>query len=116
MREHSGVFWHHVAVEQNASTSPRKRRDGVLTREVDGEFVLLNTQAEQIHQLNCTASFIWRACDGNTSAEEIAHALAIDFEVEEDAALADVLEALRRFEGLELLVPVGSCGTSSRHS
>ena len=80
-----------------------RRPEGLVARQIDGEFVLLDTESEQIHQLNQTASFIWQACDGVT-AETVAKAVATEFDVEEGVAMVDVLEAINRLKALRLVV------------
>lgn len=81
----------------------RRRVSGVMVREVDGEVLLLDTESDQIHQLNRTASFIWRSLDDAGSVEEIASGLAKEFDVEEDTALKDVAKTLDRLRALRLV-------------
>ncbi len=77
--------------------------NGLMEREVDGEVLLLDTESNLIHQLNRTASFIWRKCQEGLSPGEIAEALAKDFDVEEDKIQEDVRRAIDRFRALELI-------------
>jgi hypothetical protein len=72
--------------------------DGFLEREVDGEILLLDTESNLIHQLNRTASLIWRKCQEGASPWEIADVLAKEFEVEEDRARADVERTVAQLE------------------
>jgi hypothetical protein len=74
-----------------------------MEREVDGEIILLDTESNLIHQLNKTASVIWRKCQEGLSPGEIAEALAKDFDVEEDKLQEDVKRAIDRFRALELI-------------
>jgi hypothetical protein len=82
----------------------RKRQETLMMREVDQEVLLLDLESDRIHQLNQTASFIWRLCDEVDSVEEIAARLAAEFEVEEDVAQKDVIETLDTLRGLKLLL------------
>jgi hypothetical protein len=75
-----------------------------MAREVDDGVLLLDTESDQIHQLNHTASFIWSRCDEVASAEEIAALLAREFGVDVDVATRDVLEMLSRLQALNLVV------------
>ena len=75
-----------------------------MIREVDRDLLLLDTESDHIHQLNQTASFIWRSCDGTSSAEDIAGSLAKDYEVEKHIALKDVVETLGSLRALNLVV------------
>ena len=75
-----------------------------MAREVDDGVLLLDTESDQIHQLNQTASFIWSRCDEVASAEEIAALLAREFGIDVDVATRDVLEMLSRLQALNLVV------------
>lgn len=79
------------------------RRTDVRTQVVGEETVVLDERGGHIHQLNPTASFIWHACDGKTSAEDIARLLTREFDVEEAAAAADVGDMIERLRRLGLL-------------
>lgn len=79
------------------------RRADVRTRVVGGEVVLLDECEGLIHQLNHTASFVWRACTGNTSVQDIVRQLTEEFDVDEDAAAADVDGTIEQLRGLRLL-------------
>lgn len=79
-------------------------RDALTMREVDGEVLLLDGRTNRIHQLNRTASFIWKRCaDGDADPQGIAAALVAEFDVEEAAALHDVQDALSKLRALDLL-------------
>ena len=80
-----------------------RRRAGVMVRDLDGDVLILDTEANRIHQLNPTASYIWRHVDEARVPEQLAGLLAEAFDVEEQVALVDVLETLRRFQGLNLV-------------
>jgi len=81
-------------------TSFRIRETGLLVREVDGEVLVLDTEADRIHQLNASASFIWRQLANGASAEEIAEHLANEFDVVEHQVQRDVAEILGQFVDL----------------
>lgn len=83
--------------------SLRRRRVGIMVRGFDDDLLILDTEANQIHQLNQTASIIWRNVDESTAPEQLAGLLAETFDVEERVALTDVLETLERFRGLNLV-------------
>ena len=80
-----------------------RRDESVMVREVDGEILVLDTLSNQVHQLNRTASLIWRLFGEEASPEAIAAALTAEFAVDEQTALNDVLETLRRLRSLNLL-------------
>jgi hypothetical protein len=82
----------------------RKRAECLVVREVSDGVLLLDMEAAQIHQLNATAGFIWRLCDGVASAADIAASVAREYEVEEGAAARDVETALSELRARNLVV------------
>lgn len=77
--------------------------DFTISRAVNGETLVLDSRAELIHQLNPTATFIWERARSGSPAEEIAAALAEDFDVELETAHRDVAATLARLKELNLL-------------
>jgi len=82
----------------------RPRVEYLIVHEVDREFVLLDGKADRIHQLNSTASAIWRTLEEACSAEDIAQRLVEEFDVGWDQALSDVRSVLEQLESLSLIV------------
>ncbi len=80
------------------------RRQDVITRVLDGEVVILDREAGQVHQLNAVASAIWNACNGAHTEEQIVADLAATFEHVPDTVLSDVRKALEDFNRLGLLL------------
>jgi hypothetical protein len=70
-------------------------RKGVLSQEVDGEIILIDTNMQRTHLLNNVAALVWRSCDGQKNVAEIAHALQLDIDA--------VLTSLRKFESAGML-------------
>jgi len=83
---------------------PRRRRD-LIARAVADERVILDRRAGLVHRLNSTASFVWDRCDGLTSVDAIAAALAARFAVDRPRARADVRATVARLAALGLLQP-----------
>lgn len=67
-----------------------KQRENLTVQAVDDEILILDLESNQIHQLNSSASFIWRLCDGETSIDQLANIFSDHFEVEPDTAQTDV--------------------------
>ena len=80
---------------------PLARNAGLIAREVSGELLVYDVQRDKAHCLNDSAARIWRYCDGEKSAAEIAKLLAQDLRgsVEEEF----VWHALARLQKLHLL-------------
>ncbi len=55
---------------------PKARSEGIITKEVDGELLIYDRARDQAHCLNETAAAVWRRCDGQSGAQEIAENLA----------------------------------------
>jgi hypothetical protein len=85
-------------------TIPVKRRDGLIVRKVQQDLLLLDTEFNQIHQLNETASFVWENWEQVPDPVEIARLLAQKFDVEEQVVLNDVSAIVGRLQELNLLV------------
>ena len=85
-------------------TIPVKRRDGLILRKVQQDLLLLDTEFNQIHQLNETASFIWENWEQVPDPVGIARLLAQKFDVEEQVVLNDVSAIVGRLQELNLLV------------
>lgn len=77
--------------------------DSLIVREVEGEILALDTQSNLIHQLNRTASFIWRKCETGAAVADIVCAYAAQYGVDADTAKKDVAETLDRLRSLNLL-------------
>lgn len=72
-------------------------------REVGEGWVVLDRRNELIHQLNQSAGFVWKCCDGHSDATDIAARLSNEYGVDVNQAQQDVLAALKKFEELGLL-------------
>jgi hypothetical protein len=77
--------------------------DFTISREVNGETLVLDGRAELIHQLNPTASLIWRQAQSGSAAGEIAAALAEQYDVDLETAHRDVAATLDRLKELNLV-------------
>ena len=77
--------------------------DFTISREVNGETLVLDGRAELIHQLNPTASFIWQQAQSGNEAGEIASALAEQYDVDLETAHRDVAATLTRLKELNLV-------------
>jgi hypothetical protein len=85
-------------------TIPVKRREGLILRKVQQDLLLLDTEFNQIHQLNETASFIWENWEQVPDPIGIARLLAQKFDVDEQVVLNDVSVIVGRLQELNLLV------------
>ena len=86
----------------------------LVVREIDGETVILDTEKSLVHQLNRTASLVWRMERQGLGPETMAVTFAQEFEVDELRALQDVRAALQRLESLSLLSARGITAAQNR--
>jgi hypothetical protein len=57
---------------------PKARSEGIITKELDGEVLVYDAARDRAHCLNETAAAIWKLCDGQTTASEIAQRMTGD--------------------------------------
>lgn len=79
------------------------RRKGVREHELDGEALLFDPRTRKTYLLNKTAFAVWRHCDGQATARQIANEQSEDYEVQFEAALDHVEQLVTLFADSELL-------------
>ena len=84
-------------------TASIEHSDLTISREVNGEMLVLDGRAELIHQLNPTATFIWQQAQSGSAAAEIALALAEQYDIDPETAHRDVAATLARLKELNLV-------------
>jgi hypothetical protein len=82
----------------------------IAWREIDGETMIISPEDSVLHELNDTASFVWRQADGQHSTAQIAELLAAEYEVTLAKALEDAEMLLAELAHHKLLVPGGRRG------
>lgn len=55
---------------------PAARREGIISKEADGELLIYDRVRDRAHCLNGSAAAIWKLCDGQTTPNEIAAKLS----------------------------------------
>jgi hypothetical protein len=100
-----------------ANSGPLARNDELVVQDLPDEVLVYDLKRHKAHCLNTTAAFIWRHCDGQTSADEIAKMMEREWHtpVNEDA----VWFALNKLSKAELLqerivLPEAKAGMSRR--
>ncbi len=74
-----------------------KRREDLILRETGDEVAIYDPSSATLVQLNASALAIWQACDGRTSQEEIADALAVLTGLDAGALLSEVETTISTF-------------------
>ena len=82
--------------------------DGLIVEEVDREVLIYDHRADEAHCLSPAAAQVWRACDGETSREQLATQLELD--------AATVERALDELEACGLLDGIANPGVTRREA
>ena len=80
-----------------------ERNPKLAWREIDGEAVIISPEDSHVHELNETASLIWKRADGRHNVDEIAAAVSEEYEVSVTVATTDVRELISTLEQKGLL-------------
>jgi hypothetical protein len=80
-----------------------ERNPRLAWREIDGEAVIISPGDSHVHELNETASLIWKRADGRHNVDEIAAAVSEEYEVPVAVAATDVRELISTLEQKGLL-------------
>ncbi len=78
------------------------RNPKLAWREVDGEMVIISPEDSQVHELNETASLIWKHAESE-SVEELAERISAEYDVSLEAARADIGELVAALEQKQLV-------------
>ncbi len=82
-------------------------REGLVSRWLDGELVLLDRPQGKLHHLNATASFVFSELAETRRPRELAERLMAACAIELEVAERDVQAILQQFRELDLLGPAG---------
>ncbi len=90
------------------STSPRRRDQDVLLREVAGEVFLVPIRGkladlQDLFALNRTGTWLWQRLDGSRSIDQLVSEMASEFGIGVDEARGDVIAFMNELTELELL-------------
>lgn len=72
--------------------------------ELDDDLVVYHPASGQGELLNPTAAHIWELCDGSMTLGEVAHEIALVYQIEDAQAQADVAELVDQLDTLGFLV------------
>lgn len=79
-------------------------QDGLTIHEEGDGLVVLNRDAQQIHQLSETAAEVFKLCDGTRTPDALVRHLCSRYEVEPAQAGKDVDSLLSEFKAKQLVV------------
>jgi hypothetical protein len=80
---------------------PAARKDELIIQEVEGETLVYDLKSDKAHCLNQTAAIVWKLCDGQRTANELA--LLIEQEMGTPVSTEVVQLAVQQLEKRNLL-------------
>jgi len=80
---------------------PKARRQGIITKEVDGELLIYDLDRDKAHCLNLTAALVWKNSDGLRSIRELARVVSGKMDASIDEAVIQL--ALKQLDRDHLL-------------
>ena len=75
-----------------------KIMEGVSTREIEGEVLLMNSTIGELFTLNSLGLFIWQQIANNCSLAEIIDLVNEEYHIPNDQVLLDVMSFLEELE------------------
>ncbi len=87
---------------------PLARSDELVVEEVDGQVLIYDQQTDEAHCLSEAAARVWRACDGQTSREQLATQLGLEADT--------VKQAIGELEACGLLAGIVNPGVTRREA
>ncbi len=73
------------------------KKNRLITKKLENEFIVVDTENGQVHSLNETAAMIWQMYDGKLSIDEITQCILEKYKVTFETAKSDVEKVLRSF-------------------
>ena len=86
---------------KNSTALPHARTKDLVVRELGDETLIYDLTNDRAHCLNGTAAFIWKSCDGKTTAAKTAREMGKALRVPADTGV--VWLALEELERIDLL-------------
>jgi hypothetical protein len=80
-------------------------KECVELEELDDGCILYDTEKDEVHSLNITATAVWICCDGKHSIQEIADVVEKSFKSESKPVLRDIVKTIKDFSKKKLLTP-----------
>ena len=78
----------------------------VLSQEVEGELILLDTRQAQYYALDAVGTRCWELLAHHGNEEQVIDSILEEYEVDEDTVRSDVAELVRRLVERRLVVEI----------
>ena len=73
--------------------------EGLTIRQIGNETIILTEEGEELHTLDETGTFVWKAIDGNKSLSRILDLICVEYEVSHDGARDDLFMFVEALKG-----------------
>ncbi len=87
----------------NPTTEILKKSNTTPWQEMDDQILVLMPKKNSVHELNTTASFLWKNINGELSVEDLTNLLIEEFEVGLDIAQKDIQAFITEMKAQGLL-------------
>ncbi|HVX09493.1 PqqD family protein [Humibacter sp.] len=82
----------------------RLRTEGITWQEIDGELVILDLQSSMYLTTNGSGAFLAKLLTEERTEQELASALAAEFDIADDVAAADTAAFIEQLAEKKLLI------------
>ena len=73
--------------------------EGLTTRQIGKETIILTEAGEELHTLDETGTFAWKAIDGEKNLSQILDMICVEYEVAHDRAKDDLVVFVEALKG-----------------
>ncbi len=73
--------------------------EGLTIRQIGNETIILTEEGEELHTLDETGTFVWKAIDGKKSLSRILDLICLEYEVTHEGARDDLIVFLEALKG-----------------
>ena len=75
-----------------------------LKKRDDGEFAIVSNERQEIFYLNDTARTFYEMCDGKNSINSIISKMLMEYSVERNVLIADMIELIRNMQWQDIII------------
>lgn len=75
-----------------------------LKKRDDGEFTIVSNDRQEIYYLNDTARTFYELCDGKNSIDSIMSKMEMEYAVERNELIADMIELIRNMQWQDIII------------
>jgi hypothetical protein len=86
-------------------TTPAKNTDQVIERVVEGEALLIHLSSGDYFSLDNVGTRVWENIDGTRTIQDLAELILMEYDVDRDQVVADVLRLAEQLADEGLLIP-----------